>query len=220
MNTDNIDPKPYSEHSSSTTAFQVEVRCTTVSQHMPVVLQDGLVTESWREVHFSKGMNPCGVPVEDLGRFNTLMPYESALALAWTIIAQHRHSMGIQCRIVAYKHTEKVRVDYIGPVSSLDASDTQQGLPDPNDGGETDGIIKPTFGAYRYARRAQEKIAAEEEREVKNGTTASLVEEGILRKRKEACDTASAKAEAKGWNTPTPEQRMKHGLPAGVNLPL
>jgi hypothetical protein len=84
--------------------YRVEARVSEVSVHAPAVLPDGLVTTEWRALEFSKGSNPAGVPVHylgyDLTQFN-LLPFESAVALAWTVVAQNQWKF-LEIRIVQH----------------------------------------------------------------------------------------------------------------------
>lgn len=70
----------------------------------PIILCDGLLGPDWREIHFSKGHNPAGIPETPFGHkgAHDLLTFEAAMALAWTVIAQNnRH--GIECRLVQYR---------------------------------------------------------------------------------------------------------------------
>lgn len=104
--------KPESCGESTITEYKVEVRDTIFSVHNPIILSDGehgetIVGPDWQEVRFNKGFNPAGVPLhkathlEDCKR--DILGYESALALAWTILAQNYYRFGLEARIVAYE---------------------------------------------------------------------------------------------------------------------
>lgn len=83
----------------------------------PPTLGDGVLTPEWRRVQFERGMNPAGVP--GIGHMMSAevyqwLPYESAVALAWTIIAQHRYS--VECRIVELSQTYSYENTFKGVV--------------------------------------------------------------------------------------------------------
>jgi hypothetical protein len=95
---------------SDETGYRVEARHKWFSCAAPIMLDDGLLGPDWRQIHFSKGYNPAGIPEPPFGHKGShdLLTFEAAMALAWTIIAQNgRH--GIECRLVQYhlvtKHT-------------------------------------------------------------------------------------------------------------------
>lgn len=98
-----------SKGQGSTRGYTVEVRCEQIlDPSRPPQLHDGIVTTEWRTVSFDRSGNPAGVPGIDgldgvFGMFGmTCLPYDSAVALAHTIIAQNPHR-GLECRIVGHE---------------------------------------------------------------------------------------------------------------------
>jgi len=95
-----------SSGNSKEIGYRIEVRDERFSTVRPVVLHDGIVGPDWREVSPIRSDNPAGVPVElpPLGHKDEhrLLEYEGAVALAWTIIAHNRNSLGLRCRIVRF----------------------------------------------------------------------------------------------------------------------
>jgi hypothetical protein len=89
--------------SGTAIGYFVEVRCDKVSYSRPIKLDDGIVTTEWRQVGFREGANPAGIPISAYSEISRhgLMELSAATALAWTVIAQNRHAMGLSCRIVA-----------------------------------------------------------------------------------------------------------------------
>lgn len=82
--------------------YRVETRDTEFMLARPNQLADGPIGPEWREVTFVTGPNPTGVPTADTDR--RLLGYESALALAWTILAQLGwQGRGVECRLVRYR---------------------------------------------------------------------------------------------------------------------
>ncbi len=75
--------------------------------HNPTTLHDGIVTKDWRQVEFVKDSNPAGVPeVRQFlrqGNDHSLLTYESACALAWTILAQNPNAYCLECRLVEFE---------------------------------------------------------------------------------------------------------------------
>lgn len=103
------DARPAAGSSSGNThGYRVEVRDPHFSAHLnrPITLADGLVGPEWRTVEFERSLNPAGVPtsngLHDLAQYG-LLPYESALALAWTLVAQCKATLVVpECRVVRY----------------------------------------------------------------------------------------------------------------------
>lgn len=99
--------------------YAVEIRDKMFSKDRPITLQDGIVGPDWRRVSFIEANNPAGVPIDryrhgELPKHG-LMPYASAVALAYTIIAQnHREDYRIECRIVQYKVETSYTVERMG----------------------------------------------------------------------------------------------------------
>ena len=98
--------EPVSKGSSSEIGYRVEARCEIMSHLHPVTLLDGIVTKEWREVHFERGPNHYGVPsgADEWWRYghkHDLMPYESALAMAYTVLAQNA-TRGLELRLKQY----------------------------------------------------------------------------------------------------------------------
>jgi hypothetical protein len=85
--------------------YTVEARAVHFFHFKPVVLSDGILSSEWREVVFERGNNPAGVPDHGLGQRSNhgLLGHEGAVALAWTLIAQHGCFGGIECRLVKHK---------------------------------------------------------------------------------------------------------------------
>ncbi len=83
----------------------------------PIKISSGQTLFSeWQEIDFTIG-NPAGVPLVGdsmfpVGQSERLMPYESATALAWTVLAQNPHRV-IEMRIVRYtiKYTKTMQYD-------------------------------------------------------------------------------------------------------------
>lgn len=92
-----------SHGAEETIGYRVEARVASILHQHPVVLSDGILTDQWREITFTDSASPSAVP--RCGRHaahHDLMPLESARALAWTLVAQHRHC-GVECRLVGYR---------------------------------------------------------------------------------------------------------------------
>lgn len=87
--------------------YRIEVRDTCFISQNPVRLHDGCVGPDWREWTPAEDFNPAGIPIESprfSGQFqHSLLPYEGAMALAWTILAQNSLHRGLECRLVRYK---------------------------------------------------------------------------------------------------------------------
>jgi hypothetical protein len=83
--------------------YKVEAREVHFFHMKPVVLSDGILGSDWREVQFEIVNNPAGIPVSlfDQKHNHGLLRHEGAIALAWTMIAQH--DSRIECRLVQYK---------------------------------------------------------------------------------------------------------------------
>ncbi len=82
--------------------YRVEARVRNFFPENPVKLCDGILSTEWREVYFNNNPNPAGVPSTPDSDMFGLLPYESATALAWTIIAQRPYA-SIECRLVQYQ---------------------------------------------------------------------------------------------------------------------
>ncbi len=105
-NSSTNDSKIISKGAGTEYGYRIEARDTHVSHVRPAAIHDGILTGEWREIAPIISDNPAGVPsldeYGDSGRKHNLMPYESAVALAWTLIAQNRWK-SIECRLVKYK---------------------------------------------------------------------------------------------------------------------
>ena len=113
------------------TYFIVEARVNRMIHSRPVTIQDGVLTEKWREVHFQQSLDPAGVP--GLGSETPVfglergLPYESAKALAYTLIAQHPFQF-IECRLVAFKIEYEWKRTRLGLADRDIASDIGMGM--------------------------------------------------------------------------------------------
>lgn len=109
--------------------YVVEARVGVVSHEKPVRIQDGILTTEWRPVEFTKDFNPAGVPchwendMPGIGIKCDYLPYASAVALAWTLIAQQSYR-GIEVRLAQYslKYTYETKRDGVvdEPVGSFE----------------------------------------------------------------------------------------------------
>lgn len=119
--------------------YAVEAREVHFSHSAPIVLSDGVLTQDWREVTFARTDNPAGIP-EDCFSYkgkHGLLTHEGAIALAWTLIAQHsmRH---IECRLVFYRLETTWKCERVGLVEMQPLSINQ--LRD---------AVKPSEGAQK-----------------------------------------------------------------------
>lgn len=112
--------------SGSTVGYKVEARTIDLEGLPEVVrtLADGhtVLCAEWREVEFACGSNPAGVPCESRlldGAEHGLLPYESAVALAWTVIAQNRHAT-IECRLVRHRLSYSYSIEREGYVDGVE----------------------------------------------------------------------------------------------------
>lgn len=76
-----------------------------------------ILTHEFQEITFEESAR-YGVPLVGdymfpVGASQRLMPYDSALALSWTIIAQNQHKP-IECRIVQYRMKYNYTMEYNG----------------------------------------------------------------------------------------------------------
>jgi hypothetical protein len=105
------DPNNFGSGHGSDVGYHVQVRCERTCHSRPLTLADGIVTSEWRDVHFQQTDNPAGIPVRafDQKAYHGLLSFDAALALAWTIIAQHE-TFGLECRLIAIQleHTWKL----------------------------------------------------------------------------------------------------------------
>ncbi len=79
-----------------------ELFCTTD----PVNLHDGIVGQEWRDFCPAICDNPAGVPSDTIfgqKTLHNLLLLESAIALAWTIIAQNKYKLGLRIRLIRYE---------------------------------------------------------------------------------------------------------------------
>ena len=98
-------------HNSTETGYRIEAR--TLAGY--VMLHDGPLMTDWRRVAFETGNNPCGVPQMRFSMFDLfgLLPRNSAMALAWTLIAQHPFQF-IEARLVPYRLETKCVCEAFG----------------------------------------------------------------------------------------------------------
>lgn len=94
----------------------------------PQPLVDGrtILGHEWQQLHFEEGSNPYGVPGRsrfDHNLGSPRMPLKSAIALAWTIIAQNPHR-SVECQIVRHKLTYTYSSERLGVVDGLSISDS------------------------------------------------------------------------------------------------
>lgn len=96
--------KPEITGTTDEIGYRVQARNAHFNTATPVMLDDGLLGPDWREIHFSKGYNVAGIPDSLFGHKgrHDLLAYETAVALAWTIIAQNPRQ-GIECRLAQYR---------------------------------------------------------------------------------------------------------------------
>ncbi len=99
------DPNNCGSGNASEVGYRVQVRCAKMIHSRPIQIADGIVSTEWRDVRFARGTNSAGVPVSRFDRkdMHDLMGYEAAVALAWTVIAQHEWHFGLECRLMAYR---------------------------------------------------------------------------------------------------------------------
>lgn len=104
---------PESKSRGSSTGYRVEVRDTIFSGYNPIMLEDGMVTDKWREVSVSTNRF-AGAPLPphsaiislpsprcDEAARSRLLDYPAAVAFAHWLVALHPFSQ-LRCRIVTY----------------------------------------------------------------------------------------------------------------------
>lgn len=89
---------------SNEIGYRIEARDAMFHASNPIRLWDGILSPEWREICLRREPNPAGIPDEPFGKKHEhgLVTYQAAVALAWTLIAQHRLRR-IECRLVQYK---------------------------------------------------------------------------------------------------------------------
>ena len=100
-------PKPVSSGSGSFPGYMLEAKVENFIRHRPVVIKDSfdgdiVLDTVWRNVTAFKAPPGMGVPRDNREAEYFVYPYESAMALAWTLVAQNPHS-SILVRLVPYK---------------------------------------------------------------------------------------------------------------------
>jgi hypothetical protein len=99
--------KPSSKGRSTTPGYRVEVRDKLFDTVRPIKIHDGFVGPEWRTVSFVQDFNPAGVPGfrfhPEATTYHHILPHNSALALAWTLLAQNDdNAYRLECRLVEY----------------------------------------------------------------------------------------------------------------------
>ena len=102
-----VKPKPESSGSGSFPGYKLEARVENFIPHRPVVIKvehygDVVLDKEWREISAFKAPPGMGVPVENREAEHFVYSYGSAMALAWTMVAQHPGS-SILVRLVPYR---------------------------------------------------------------------------------------------------------------------
>jgi hypothetical protein len=124
--------------SGSEIGYRLEVRDTGFIPSHPEQLSDGVVGPDWREHSPVESMNPAGVPYEhpriSEHYRHSLLGLEAALALAWTIIAQHRNHC-LEVRIICYRAEHQYTLYRCG-VDAPTGSESAVGGEDSQDGPE------------------------------------------------------------------------------------
>jgi hypothetical protein len=108
------------------TGFRVEARLIDIDgiPRSPSKLADGktILGYDWTELYFERSMNPAGVPtsspVLDPGSSNDLLPLRSAIALAWTAVAQNQY-LPMECRLVQHKLTYHWEIKRMGVAEEI-----------------------------------------------------------------------------------------------------
>lgn len=105
---------------STNKGYKVEARVTTFTSSNPIVIGDQILSERWTDMRFPRTDIPAikkGVPgIFSLNVCDEYFTFESALSLAWSIIAQNQYR-SVECRIVQYKIVQTHEVTKEGAVS-------------------------------------------------------------------------------------------------------
>lgn len=99
--------------------YRVEARDAAFAESNPIVFPDGILGSEFREIHFSKDYLEA-IPTHGfgLGDRHDLLEAETAVALAWTIIAQHPLRQ-IECRLTKFKLTTTYNLEKAGIVDMV-----------------------------------------------------------------------------------------------------
>lgn len=126
--------EPHSSQNGTTFGYTVEARVDHYIPIHPVIIpkqceysRDLILTEEWQQITFQKGNNPYGVPTADCGHdvnlfmMHGLLARTSAIALAYTLAAQHSQSSmtSIKIRICHHKLTYAHKVFIEGEPEEL-----------------------------------------------------------------------------------------------------
>lgn len=129
--------KTINEGASTSYWYTVEAKVGFMDPVNPIRLTDGILTTQWRELSFPCGVDGAGVPAyfPPTGLIRMQLPYASAVALAWTVLAQNRYG-GISVRLrklrqeVSYKTFDcgvvdgsEQHISYREPTSTIDGSE-------------------------------------------------------------------------------------------------
>lgn len=126
--------EPHSSQNGTTYGYSVEARVDHYVPIHPVIIpkqneysHDLILTEEWQRISFWKGINPFGVPTagcghdENLFNMHGLLERASAIALAYTLAAQHSKSAltAIKIRLRQHKLTYAHKVFFEGEPEEL-----------------------------------------------------------------------------------------------------
>lgn len=108
--------------------YKVEARNAHFSHERPLTLSDGILSGDWREVAFSQGFNPAGIPIDLFSQKHQhgLLSYEGAMALAWTLVAQNR-MWYVETRIVQYSLETTFKCEKQGLVTNVPVMSSEVG---------------------------------------------------------------------------------------------
>ena len=83
--------------------YKIEARDRNFNCVAPLVLHDGILGPDWRIIRTEHSSNPAGIPdgLCSHGHEHGLLSHEGALALAWTLVAQHPWR-SIEVRLAQY----------------------------------------------------------------------------------------------------------------------
>ena len=125
--------EPHSSQNGTTFGYTVEAKVDHFFPARPIAIPQQhtdvplILTEEWKHVSFWEGNNPWGVPVAgcrhdtNLFRMHGLLERGSAIALAYTLAAQHstQSMTAIKVRIKQHKLTYAHKVFYEGEPEEL-----------------------------------------------------------------------------------------------------
>lgn len=127
-------PKSHSSQSGTTYGYTVEARVDMYVPTHPIIIpkqsaysRDIILTEKWQGISFYDGQTPFGVPIatcghdENLFRMHGLMERTSAIAMAYTLAAQHSRSSitAVKIRICQHRLTYAHNVFHEGEPEEL-----------------------------------------------------------------------------------------------------